>query len=480
MFQEPFEAILDLQTKVNLPLPLVILFNVVWTSIWFFTLYVIARYVFFEEMWHGKRAKFYYVFTLIISCAVGTIFGSFTFELFKNTFRIDFGVAASVFFVFVASFIGRKKFKWITILQIIPWYALTEGFIIPLTEIPTNFINADALTIFFYQAIAYGVILLAYLAFIIFGRKFRAKAQEDAESRKLANWERIMLYVTGIVLLVFLALLTSSDDEAILTSTNQKYVDFYIICFAVATFMLDLITVVTVMVSNKQSFYHKKVLDMQFNIISMMAEIVENRDENTGGHIQRTAKYVDIIANELRNEGLFKKTLTRRYIRDMKVAAPLHDIGKIHVSDLILNKPGKLDDKEFEIMKTHAEEGRILLTHARDYLGKFSYLDVAVDMAGSHHEWWDGKGYPNHLKGEEIPLCARIMAVADVFDALTSARCYRDAMSIEQAYRIIMKESGTHFDATVVEAFFNASEEVEEALNEFNKEQTPVETQTES
>lgn len=204
---------------------------------------------------------------------------------------------------------------------------------------------------------------------------------------------------------------------------------------------------------------------MQSGMITFMAEVVENRDDNTGGHIRRTAKYVEDIARELKRQGIYKDILTDRYMDDMVVAAPLHDIGKIHIPDSVLNKPGRLTEEEFKIMKTHTTAGEELLIHAKTELGESEYLNIAVEMAAYHHEWWNGKGYPYGISGEEIPLCARIMAVADVFDALTSKRCYKNAMPLEKAYTIIREESGTHFDPAVVEAFFAAMENIGEKSN---------------
>ncbi len=203
------------------------------------------------------------------------------------------------------------------------------------------------------------------------------------------------------------------------------------------------------------SFYHERVSRMQSGMITFMAEVVENRDDNTGGHIRRTAEYVERIAKELKRQGTYSDILTDRYMSDMVVAAPLHDIGKIHIPDAVLNKPGKLTEEEFEIMKTHTTAGEELLTHAKVELGESEYLNTAVEMAAYHHEWWNGKGYPYGISGEKIPLCARIMAVADVFDELTSKRCYKNAMPLEKAYAIIREESGTHFDPAVVEAFIH-------------------------
>lgn len=279
-----------------------------------------------------------------------------------------------------------------------------------------------------------------------------------------------MLCFVGILLMFFSALIAMPLSElGIEMNSNLRYL---ILLLGLSCFAMTIAVIVVILVGNKQNFFHDKVTDMQFNIIIMMAEIVESRDENTGGHIRRTAKYVEIIAKQLKKSGRFPEELSDHYIKDMMVAAPLHDIGKIHVSDTILNKPKQLDDAEFAIMKTHAAAGRDLLNHAKEHLGDFHYLDIATQMAGFHHEWWDGsaKGYPDHIKGEEIPLCARIMAVADVFDALISKRCYKPAMPLEKAYAIIREESGTHFDPQVVDAFFEAADEIEAALEIFEHE----------
>ena len=199
-----------------------------------------------------------------------------------------------------------------------------------------------------------------------------------------------------------------------------------------------------------------------------MASMVENRDNSTGGHIKRTAVYVRLIADKLKEKGMFPEILTEEYIENMSVAAPLHDMGKIHVPDSILNKKGRLTDEEFSIMKTHTGVGKELLEQASEQIGTFDYLEIALQMADSHHEWWNGNGYPHHLVGEEIPLCARIMAVADVFDALVSKRCYKDGMPLEKALSIIKEETGTHFDPVVSEAFLECIEDVKKVLEEQN------------
>ncbi|MBO4452450.1 MAG: HD domain-containing protein [Clostridia bacterium] len=198
---------------------------------------------------------------------------------------------------------------------------------------------------------------------------------------------------------------------------------------------------------------------LQEGIILDFANMVENRDKNTGDHIKKTSLYVQKIAEELRREGVYADVLTDGYIADLVRSAPLHDIGKIRVSDLILNKPGRLTEDEFEIMKLHTTAGAGILTNSIVSAMDPDYLKVAIDMAHYHHEWWNGKGYPTGISGEDIPLSARIMAVADVFDALVSRRSYKDPFPFDKAIDIIRSERGTHFDPAVVDAFLNICEE---------------------
>lgn len=218
---------------------------------------------------------------------------------------------------------------------------------------------------------------------------------------------------------------------------------------------------------NKQS---KLITKMQENIIVDFAEMVEARDKCTGDHIKKTSFYVEKIARELQREGKFGGAMTDDYIARLVRSAPLHDVGKIKISDLILNKPGRLTDEEFELMKTHTSEGKAILTHTNSVDNSKGYLKEAIEMANYHHERWDGKGYPCGAKGEEIPISARIMAVADVFDALVSRRSYKEPFSFEKATDIIREESGTHFDPTVVEAFLNIARD---AYDEYERNNPP-------
>lgn len=206
------------------------------------------------------------------------------------------------------------------------------------------------------------------------------------------------------------------------------------------------------------------IVNMQSAIIWDFAEMVEARDKCTGDHVKTTSAYVEAIAKELQQEGEYTDILTDEYIEKIRQMAPLHDIGKIKISDLILNKPGKLTEEEFELMKTHTTEGRNILMSTSSFSKSDVYLKEAIEMATYHHERWDGKGYPEGLKGNDIPLCARIMAVADVFDALVSKRSYKEPFSFEKAIAIIREESGTHFDPVVANAFLRVSKRVYEEI----------------
>ena len=211
------------------------------------------------------------------------------------------------------------------------------------------------------------------------------------------------------------------------------------------------------------------IADMQNALILVLADIVENRDEDTGDHVRKTAAYTRIIMDKLLEMNCYVDQLTPQFIYDVENSAPLHDIGKIQVSDTILNKPGKLTDEEFEIMKTHTTAGGEIIDQVIEKVPESSYLIEAKNLAEFHHEKWNGKGYPHGLMGEDIPLSARIMAVADVFDALVSERVYKKAFPFEKAMSIIKEDAGTHFDPNVAEAFIQSADRVREVMDYFNE-----------
>ncbi len=216
--------------------------------------------------------------------------------------------------------------------------------------------------------------------------------------------------------------------------------------------------------TNEQS---ETIQKLQVSIITTLADVVESRDITTGHHVKRTAEYSALLAKKLKDTGKYTDIIDDDYIRRIYIAAPLHDIGKIKISDTILNKPGRLNDEEYEVIKTHTTMGRDMLLNASINIVNTEYFQMAIDIATYHHEWWDGseKGYPERISGEAIPLSARIMAVADVLDALLSKRPYKDGYPIEKAMSIINEEKGTHFDPVIIDALNDSVEEIEKIKN---------------
>ncbi|MBQ3281183.1 MAG: HD domain-containing protein [Eubacterium sp.] len=215
--------------------------------------------------------------------------------------------------------------------------------------------------------------------------------------------------------------------------------------------------------------YADATAKMQTGLIITMADMVESRDSDTGAHVQKTAEYVRIILEGLMRKGYYSNKLTPKFISDAVMSAPLHDVGKINIPDAVLNKPGKLTDEEFEVMKTHTTAGKIIMEKAIETVQGESYLKEARNMAAYHHERWDGKGYPERLSGEVIPLSARVMAVADVFDALTSARVYKPPFKMDKALAILQEGAGTQFDPKCVEVFMDSLPEVKRVLRRFGQ-----------
>ncbi len=187
--------------------------------------------------------------------------------------------------------------------------------------------------------------------------------------------------------------------------------------------------------------------------IFAMARLAESRDPETGAHLERVRSYCRLLAEQLRAMGHYADQIDDEFIRLLYSTSPLHDIGKVGIPDSVLLKPGRLSDREFEIMKTHAAVGAETLDAALERFPKTRFLRMARNIAATHHERFDGTGYPNGLKGLEIPLCGRIMALADVFDALSSKRVYKEAFVSDVVRSIILQDSGTHFDPLIVEAF---------------------------
>ncbi|MBQ0003610.1 MAG: HD domain-containing protein [Treponema sp.] len=204
----------------------------------------------------------------------------------------------------------------------------------------------------------------------------------------------------------------------------------------------------------------KEIIKIQDRTIISLSNLVENRDVDTGEHVKRTRDYVELLATQCFKEGFYKNIITPQFIEFLKKAAPTHDIGKIVISDTILKKPGKLTNLEYDLIKVHTTEGGRIVNEIFGDEYDADYIKVAIEIATYHHEKWNGKGYPSGLSGDAIPLSARIMAVADVFDALVSPRCYKEPMTYERAFEIIEEGAGKDFDPILVSVFLKCKNSV--------------------
>lgn len=215
---------------------------------------------------------------------------------------------------------------------------------------------------------------------------------------------------------------------------------------------------------NQENPAMKELTRYHDEMVMGFATLIESRDSSTGGHVKRTTQYVKLLAEGLKNRGYYAEILTKDYMKNLLKAAPMHDVGKIAVPDAILQKTGRLTPEEFELMKLHAQKGGEIIQESFSRMGNEEFLEMACEIARHHHEKWNGKGYPDGLKRKEIPLCARIMAIADVFDAVSADRCYRKALPLDTCFEIIQEGSGQDFDPILAEIFLDMRDEVEKII----------------
>jgi putative two-component system response regulator len=208
----------------------------------------------------------------------------------------------------------------------------------------------------------------------------------------------------------------------------------------------------------------KQVMATQDMAVFALAQMADSRDPETGEHLQRMRRYAQMLAEELACGGPYSAIVDQRFLEDLHRASPLHDIGKVAVPDSILQKPGRLTPEEFTAMKQHVTVGGKTLEMARDRVGAGTFMDMAAEIARYHHEKFNGSGYCAGLRGQEIPLSARIVALADVYDALTSRRVYKPAYDPDTAREMILQDSGTHFDPVIVSAFLARFEDFRDVL----------------
>ena len=249
-----------------------------------------------------------------------------------------------------------------------------------------------------------------------------------------------------------------STTYSLSTSTvyQEEVLGAILRCMAMGSTLLIFISINNILFENLLGLERKKAVDSELKMLTSLNALAMARDNETGAHIVRTQEYVRCLANRIKDQGNYVDELSDDAIERMHKAAPLHDVGKVGIPDGILYKRGSLTKEEWGVMKTHTLIGENVLASAKSQLPNLSgqdVIDVAIEIAGAHHEQWDGGGYPRGLKGEQIPLSARIMALADMYDALISERVYKSGWDHEDAVAEILGRRGTHFDPVVVEAF---------------------------
>ncbi len=362
--------------------------------------FLIKKYVFLEPDMEAEKQRAFY------------LAGFFVIGIAFLAWGKDAANMAALILIGLNICLGRKDHRLGGLIQMLPFPGIINGLFVPVLLVPSYLFAMTLRETQIYQFMVYGVIAAALALFYVKGKEWRGWFSENMKHRSLRKSERYLLWAIGILMLLFsnhtaMQITVDSGNVRAADSIYGRELAPFIGITSISAFVMTITIIVLIMQGNKRSFYHERISRMQSGMITFMAEVVENRDDNTGGHIRRTADYVERIAKELKRRGAYPDILSDQYMRDMIVAAPLHDIGKIHVPDVVLNKPGRLTEEEFAVMKTHTTAGEKLLKHAREELGESGYLNTAVEMAAYHHEWWNGKGYPYGISGEEIPLSAR-------------------------------------------------------------------------
>lgn len=295
----------------------------------------------------------------------------------------------------------------------------------------------------------YSMGISAYTCFIMLAIYMTATMIVLFTSWRSLGRHKLIAIATYIIVLIVVATYQMARPQALVSSLVPTFA-------IVGTYL------------NLENPLFTKLREYNHEMVMGFATLVENRDGSTGGHIKRTTEYVRMLAEQLKKQGFYKDELTNDYIKNLVMAAPMHDVGKIAIPDAILQKPGKLTNEEFDVMKTHAERGGKIIQETFQNMGQDEYREMAYQVARHHHEKWNGRGYPDGLGRKEIPLCARIMAVADVFDAVSAKRCYRDAMPLDECFHIIENGSGQDFDPIIAEVFLGMREKITEVYEKGN------------
>lgn len=396
--------------------------------------------------------------------------------------------------------VGKNAFSchplFDAIICIAPWSIIFDGLtaytVNHMDTVPKHF-NVVFHGIFFVLEEVLVLLLFSYFMDMLFGKKFRRKIKlfllpgaaailvtigflgqvSFIEGEKTNYSMGVSVYACFITVILYFAslgvviFLSQKQIESGKRLNIIAYIVFSFITLAIQFLFPEVLisallpaAALICIYENFESGSLRRLKMQNEEMVESFATLVENRDDNTGGHIKRTKEYVSIIIHQMQKKPEYSRILTRDYVHHIIDAAPMHDIGKISTPDSILQKPGKLDDEEYRIMKEHSAKGGEIINKTFAGINNPDFLKIAYEVARYHHEKWNGKGYPEGIEGENIPLHARIMAIADVFDAVSAKRCYRDAMPLDKCFRIIEEGRGTDFDPKLVDLFMSAKNEI--------------------
>ncbi|MBQ3062012.1 MAG: HD-GYP domain-containing protein [Lachnospiraceae bacterium] len=401
-------------------------------------IYIIKKYLFLEpDMDKSKQSKYNIICILVI---IGTYF-----VLGENAILVTLVLSA------LSISLGRKNKRVSGFFLIFPMMGYTNGFMVPIVVLPSLLFEFTQFQEKIYSLAIYAVIILGLLLFYFKGKNWRRRFEKEREKRFMHKWERVFLCIVGLLLIAYSYTMSTVPSKEIADTQIIAHMKVDKIITGIVVFVITLTVIMLIAQGNKRHYYYEqsrlrseKIEKMSKQMVLALANTIDAKDSYTNGHSTRVAKYSVMIAKQLGYDG--------EKLEQLEYAAMLHDIGKIGVPREIINKPSRLTDEEYEIIKTHPGIGASILKEISEI------PDIAIG-ARWHHERYDGKGYPDKLTGDSIPQLARIIGVADAYDAMTSKRSYRDVLAQDIVRSEIKKGKGTQFDPVVAEVMLELIDE---------------------
>lgn len=396
-------------------------------------MFLIQRYVFLEHRLEREKQKRFFIITLSIGIILCTLRTSEEAAIFAM-------VACGVNIL-----LARKEKKLTGFFLVFPIIGIMDGLVVPIMRLPNSVFSFDETEQTIYLVMIYAIIGILLFLFYKFGKAWRNNFEKEMRHRYVENWEKVLLWIVGTIMM-FTSQYMHRNVEGFAHAFGEavaKDIASSMLAEGIMSFVLTVTTIVLIMQGNKRSYYtgvaenrRQSMERMSLQMVQALAKTIDAKDTYTNGHSTRVAEYSVMIAKRM---GYTGEKLGHLYY-----AALLHDIGKIGVPREIINKPARLTDEEYAIIKSHPSIGANILKEVTEI------PDIAIG-ARYHHERYDGKGYPDGLCGVEIPELARIIGVADAYDAMTSKRSYRDVLAQDIVLEEIEKGKGTQFDSEIAQ-----------------------------